>query len=97
MPAMVALIAGYTDWRSRRIPNWLTVPALAVGIMLGAVLGGWAGVRDSLLGAGLGLLVLLPFVFANFVGMGDLKFMIALGALLGPENLFGMPIPCSSY
>ncbi len=27
-----ALVAGWTDWRWRRIPNWLTVPALLLGI-----------------------------------------------------------------
>ena len=28
----LALIAGWTDWRSRRIPNWLTVPGLLIGV-----------------------------------------------------------------
>ena len=87
MPAIVALIAGYTDWRSRRIPNWLTVPALAVGIALGAALGGWAGAKSSLLGAGLGLLVLLPFVLIRSLGAGDWKLVGALGSYLGPNRL----------
>jgi prepilin peptidase CpaA len=87
LPAIVALIAGYTDWRSRRIPNWLTVPALAVGIALGAALGGWAGAKSSLLGAGLGLLVLLPFVLIRSLGAGDWKLVGALGSYLGPNRL----------
>ena len=32
----LALIAGWTDWRSRRIPNWLTVPGLLVGVSVNA-------------------------------------------------------------
>ncbi len=87
MPAIVALIAGYTDWRWRRIPNWLTVPALSLGIVLGAVMGGWAGAKSSLLGAGLGLLLLLPFVVIRALGAGDWKLVGALGSYLGPQRL----------
>ena len=32
LAAVPALVAGVVDWRWRRIPNWLTVPALAAGI-----------------------------------------------------------------
>ena len=49
-----AMVAGWTDWRSRRIPNWLTVPALFLGIGVNTLALGWAGAKDSLLGAGLG-------------------------------------------
>jgi len=58
-------MAGWTDWRSRRIPNWLTVPGLAVGILANSIIFRWAGCKSALLGAGLGLLVLLPFVMIN--------------------------------
>jgi prepilin peptidase CpaA len=87
LPALLAVIAGTTDWRSRRIPNWLTVPALALGIAVNTGLRGWAGARDSLLGAGLGLLLLLPFVLVRSLGAGDWKLVGALGAFLGPQNL----------
>jgi prepilin peptidase CpaA len=84
---LLALIAGLTDWRSRRIPNWVTVPGLLVGISLNAVVGGWAGLRMSLLGAGFGVLVLLPFVFLRSLGAGDWKLAGALGAFVGWETL----------
>jgi len=87
LPALLALAAGITDWRSRRIPNWLTVPALVIGIGVNAWLRGWAGAKDSLLGAGLGLLLLLPFVLVRSLGAGDWKLVGALGAFLGPGNL----------
>jgi len=80
---ILAAVAGWTDWRSRRIPNWLTVPGLLVGIAANAVAGGWGGLKTSLLGAGLGLLVLLPFVFIRSLGAGDWKLAGALGAFLG--------------
>jgi prepilin peptidase CpaA len=80
----LALIAGWTDWRSRRIPNWLTVPGLFVGIAMNTLAWRWAGTKSSLLGAGLGLLVLLPFVFLRSLGAGDWKLAGALGAFVGP-------------
>src|SRR5579862_2366662 len=84
IPAIVlALIAGWTDWRSRRIPNWLTVPAFFAGILLNLVSAGWPGLKSSLLGAGLGLLILLPFVFIRSLGAGDWKLAGALGAFVG--------------
>jgi prepilin peptidase CpaA len=87
LPALRALVAGWTDWRSRRIPNWLTVPSLLLGIAVNSWLRGWPGAKDSLLGAGLGLALLLPFVLINSLGAGDWKFVSALGAFLGPQSL----------
>jgi len=87
LPALLAIAAGWTDWRSRRIPNWLTVPGLLLGIATNSWLRGWAGAKDALLGAGLGLLLLLPFVLIRSLGAGDWKFVGALGAFLGPQNL----------
>jgi prepilin peptidase CpaA len=83
----LALIAGWTDWRSRRIPNWLTVPGLAAGIAVNGITGGWMGLKASLLGAGLGLLLLLPFVLLRSLGAGDWKLAGALGAIVGPAAL----------
>jgi prepilin peptidase CpaA len=81
----LALIAGWTDWRNRRIPNWLTVPGFFVGIAANVLMNGLAGLKTSLLGAGLGLLVLLPFVFLRSLGAGDWKLAGALGAFVGWE------------
>jgi prepilin peptidase CpaA len=82
-----ALIAGWTDWRARRIPNWLTVPALLIGLGAHVLAAGWAGGKESLLGAGLGLGLLLPFVLIRSLGAGDWKLVGALGAFLGPSRL----------
>ncbi len=87
MPALLAIAAGWTDWRSRRIPNWLTIPGLLLGVAVNSWLRGWPGAKESLLGAGLGLLLLLPFVLIRSLGAGDWKFVGALGAFLGPQNL----------
>ena len=83
----LAVVAGYTDWRSRRIPNWLTVSGLLLGVAANTAVGGWGGLKTSLLGAGLGLLVLLPFVIVRALGAGDWKLAGALGAIVGPGLL----------
>ena len=83
----LALIAGWTDWRSRKIPNWLTVPGFFLGIAANVLVNGLAGLKTSLLGAGLGLLLLLPFVFLRSLGAGDWKLAGALGAFVGWEVL----------
>jgi prepilin peptidase CpaA len=85
-----AVTAGVMDWRSRRIPNWLTVPGLLVGIAANAAVGGFAGLKTSMLGAGLGLLLLLPFVFLRSLGAGDWKLAGALGAFVGWEVLLNL-------
>ena len=84
---LVALIAGWTDWRHRRIPNWLTVPGFLAGVGANLVLNGWSGLKASLLGAVLGLGLLLPFVLLRSLGAGDWKLAGALGAFSGPGVL----------
>jgi prepilin peptidase CpaA len=81
----LTLYAGWYDWRTRRIPNWLTVPALLAGLVLRYMIGGWTGTAMGLEGAGLALLVLLPLVLLRALGAGDWKLMGAVGALLGPR------------
>jgi prepilin peptidase CpaA len=83
----VALIAGATDWRWRRIPNWLTVPAAVIGLGINLAALGWVGLKMSAEGMGLGLLLLFPFVLVRALGAGDWKLVGALGALLGPQPL----------
>lgn len=81
---IVAGAAAGTDWKSRRIPNRLTVPAVLLGLGVNTLLYGWAGTKAALGGAGLMLLLFLPMVWLRALGAGDAKLMVALGAFLGP-------------
>lgn len=83
----LAAAAGWTDLRWRRIPNWLTVPALLIGVTANSIVGGLPGLKASLLGAALGLALLLPFVLLRSLGAGDWKLAGALGAFTGPSLL----------
>jgi len=80
----ITLVAAWLDFRTRKIPNWLTVPAFILGVALRTVLAGWPGAKASLEGAGLALALLLPLVLLRALGAGDWKLMGAAGAFLGP-------------
>lgn len=87
---LLALTAAYTDFRWRRIPNWITVPGFFLGLSLNAANSGWAGLRSSLLGAGLGLLLLFPFLLLHSLGAGDWKLAGAVGSFVGPGLLLDL-------
>ena len=78
-----ALVATVVDIRERRIPNLLTGSMAAVGVALAAA--GWSGVSvgASLAGMLAGLLLMLPGHALGATGAGDVKFMAAVGAVLG--------------
>jgi prepilin peptidase CpaA len=87
LAAAFALMAGITDFRYRKIPNWLTYPALPIAVLLHWIIAGGHSVLLSLAGAAVGLGVLLPFVLLGGLGGGDWKLMGALGAFLEPRRL----------
>ena len=89
---LLAIAAGVLDWRYRRIPNWLTVSALAAGVAINTIFYHWSGLKTALLGALLGLGLLLPFVLIRSLGAGDWKLAGALGACLGPRQLLSVLI-----
>ena len=88
--ALLAMCAGILDWRYRRIPNWLTVSGWAAGVAVNMILYRWPGLKAALLGTLLGLGLLLPFVLVRSLGAGDWKLAGALGACLGPRQLFSV-------
>jgi len=82
--------AGWLDWRTRRIPNWLTVPAVVAGIALHFWIAGWRGAVTAFAGAGLALILLLPLVLLRALGAGDWKLMAGVGAILGPSTFLSV-------
>jgi prepilin peptidase CpaA len=79
--------AAWLDWRTSRIPNWLTVSGFLAGIGVRSVLLGWHGALSSFEGVGLALAMLLPLVLLRGLGAGDWKLMGSVGALLGPWGM----------
>lgn len=81
--AALTMVAAVTDFRSRRLPNWLTVPALAAALLTHTIMNGFTGLGFSLLGFASGFGVLLILWLIGGAGGGDVKLMSALGAWLG--------------
>jgi len=84
---VVVAVATITDMRSRRIPNWLTLPFMAIGLAASAWLEGWHGTAQSLEGLALGAAVYGLLCFMGGMGMGDVKLCAAIGAWVGPSQL----------
>jgi len=87
LAAAFALTAGITDFRYRKIPNWLTYPAIPIAVLLHWIIAGGHAAILSLGGAAVGLGVLLPFVLLGGLGGGDWKLVGALGAFFEPRRL----------
>jgi Flp pilus assembly protein protease CpaA len=72
-----------TDLRRRRIPNAVTLPALALVIGLFGATGGWPLVQNCLVGMVICGLPLLLAALPGWVGMGDVKLIAVCGAAAG--------------
>jgi prepilin peptidase CpaA len=71
-----------SDARSFRIPNRLTFGGALTGLLLAASTGSWPMLKASLAGLAVGLFALLPAAALRAVGMGDVKLLAAVGALV---------------
>ena len=80
----VLAVAAATDLFEHRIPNLLTAPALATGLLIHTLTEGHAGMMVALTGMVVGLAALLPFYLLRGMGAGDVKLMAVVGSFLGP-------------
>lgn len=76
----VVLTGAATDWYNHKIPNWLTLPSMAAGLILNAVDGKLATALAGMLAA---LVLYFLFFALGFRGAGDGKMMGAVGAFVG--------------
>ena len=99
---IVALVvtAAVVDLRCGKVPNWLTYPAILIGLLGHAVVGYasgggvWGGVEQmglagALKGLAMGFFPLLLCWLAGGIGGGDAKLMGAVGALGGWRLVLG--------
>jgi prepilin peptidase CpaA len=84
----ISSVAAVTDIRSRRIPNWLTYSTMLLGVGYHTISNGAQGFFFGTSGLFLGLALLIIFYLAGGMGAGDVKLMGAVGALLGPKDVF---------
>ena len=92
MLTALLIFASYTDLQWSRIPNWLTFPAMCLGMVLHAWIGGLGDALFALAGLGVGMgLFLLPYA-CKAIGAGDVKLMAAVGAIVGPFDALSIAL-----
>jgi prepilin peptidase CpaA len=89
---IVAGIAAVSDFWSGRIFNTLTVPALIAGLISASYWLGWSGLGQALLGVLAGLALFGWIFWLRHLGGGDVKLLMAFGAIGGPRFAFEVAI-----
>jgi prepilin peptidase CpaA len=85
--AACAVLGSVFDVRSRRIPNFITMPAFLFGLALHLALGGWGQLFLSLAAGVICGLVFLLFYIAGGMGAGDVKLIMAVGCIAGFSHI----------
>lgn len=78
-------IAVVSDLRRHRIPNFLVVLGLVLGLAGQAYSGGFGGLGEGALGMLVGFGVFLPLYALGGMAAGDVKLMAMVGSFLTPS------------
>jgi prepilin peptidase CpaA len=84
------IVASVSDYRTYKIPNWLTVSGMAYGLIysMAAPVALHTGLLWALGGLLLGFLIMLPLYALKAMGAGDVKLMAMVGSFLGAADTF---------
>ena len=77
---LLLAIGALSDIKDRRLPNWLSLLLLLVGLAHGFALDGWSGMGWHGLHALVALLVGMPLFAMKWFGGGDVKFYAGAAA-----------------
>lgn len=84
------IVAAFGDWRTRRIPNALTLPLALAGMVQSFLSFHTTTPGQSLAGFAVGFaLTVVPFAL-RAMGGGDVKLLAAVGAWLGPWRVLAV-------
>lgn len=82
---VLLVIAAVIDFRTYRIPNWLTAGGTLFALIYATLnsVSAMSGLLVALGGMAIGFLVMLPTYLLRLMGAGDVKLMAMVGAFLG--------------
>jgi len=80
---LILLIATITDIIKRKVYNWLTFPALGLGLGINVALQGLSGLWFGVAGLLIGGLIFFPAFLWGGMGAGDIKLIAVVGAFTG--------------
>ena len=84
---LVSLTGAIYDFKSRRIPNWLTFGTFFIILVFNILSLDLNNIFKCILGFTFGLLLLLlPYILGG-MGAGDVKLLAAIGSIVGYKNI----------
>ncbi len=87
---ILLILAAVIDYRTYKIPNWLTLGGVVFGLAYNTVYSfrSHGGFLWALGGLSLGFVIMLPLYALKAMGAGDVKFMAMVGSFLGASDVF---------
>jgi len=81
---IIAFLGGLWDAFTGKIPNWLTLGSMFLGLIVSLFLG---DILTCMAGLFIGIIIYLPFFALGYMGGGDVKLMGAIGCFAGIEGI----------
>lgn len=79
LPTLLLITGFITDYRARKVYNWMILAGFAFGIIHCLYFDGTSGLLQGLGSLGLALLLSLPLVLLGVLGAGDMKLLAVFG------------------
>lgn len=80
------------DLKSRRIPNWLTLGSTLAAVATAGLSEGWRAAGASLIAALVGIAIYFPIFIPGWIGAGDVKLLMAIGAWGGSRMVLDVAV-----
>lgn len=90
--SLLLAAACWTDFRTLRIPNVISVSFAAMGLAYWLIHDGWSGLSSALIGAAAGVLPLYLLFLLKGMGGGDVKWFGAFGSWMGAPTTLQLMI-----